>query len=193
MIGRPVLLRDPEGITAHLDHEGLSHRTKHLRGCHPKGAITEPVQVQAGAGKGHDRVKGKGQCTHSRGGFEHLDAEPPCRVAPELPRMHIVRFREAHDESRQGVIRYRDEHEIDIEHHGRKIENRHPGQQRLGSKPRDIRHSRDRYELMSGATQRSAEDRTDASGADDADAQPRRAQIAHRWSLEPGTVSGRAG
>lgn len=107
--------------------------------------------------------------------------------------MHIVRLREAHDEAGECIVGNRDEHQINIEHHGRKIEDRHTGQQRLGSKPRDIRNGGDRHEFMPGSTQRSAEDRTGASGADDADAQSRRAQVAHRWSLEPGTVSGCAG
>ena len=193
VIGRAVLLGDPERLATHLDDERLCHRPQHVGGGDPEGAVAEPGEVQARAGEGHHGVQGQRKGTHPGSRIEHSDAESPGRVAPELPRVHVAGLGKAGDQRRQRVIGHGDEHEVDSADGRGQIEDRHPRQHCLSPQPRDIRHRGHCSNVMTGPAQGGTEHGTDTSGPDHADAQPRRALIAHRWSLEAGTVGDRAG
>ena len=84
VVERTVLLRDPLGLPAHLDDQGLGGQPQLLGGGDAEGAAGEPLHVDLGAGEGHRRVQGQRQGARAARRVEHGGPVPPGGVHEEL-------------------------------------------------------------------------------------------------------------
>ena len=116
---------------------------------------------------------------------EHLRAVATGRVRHELAGVDGAGVDEPRDESGQDVVRDGEEDEVGVGDHLRHRQDRHPGQERVGTQARHVRHRGHSDDLVAGPSECCAEDSAHATGPHDPDAQPRRPRCAHVTERRP--------
>ncbi len=117
----PLLLRHMHRFATYLQHQGVGDRNQRRGGGNAENAAHQPIQIERGAGKGHNRVQCKRQRTHLGSWLKDRDTEAAAGVHDQLagppgayvcqpsnqPRQHVVRHGDQDKVSRRADIRRR--------------------------------------------------------------------------------------
>ena len=174
VVGRARRLLQDEGLPAELDDERLRDR-KHRGGRgHGHRAADEPGHIRGEPGEGHRRVDRQRNRPAALSRCEHGGAVATRGVGHQLARLPAPQVRQALDERLEGVVGHGQQDQLGALDNLLDLQDRHTGQQHLGALARLLRDRVDADDLVLHRPQRAAQDRPDAPGGDDADAQPSR-------------------
>lgn len=161
------LLRDPDGLSAHLDDERLSHGANRLGARHREGAVGKTVEVHTGAGERHGRMEGKAQGTDPRRRLKHSNTVTAGGMRHELTGVQGPCLDEAGDQTRQHVIGNGQQDEIGVT--GDQVSGQHGNsrEQCVGPQPGEVGDGRNGDDLVPSTAKSGAEDGAHPPGADD--------------------------
>ena len=193
VVDRPVLLLDPDRLTAHLEDQRLTEGAQGLQRGHREAAVDEPVQVDGRAGERHGRMEGERQGLAGDRRLKDGDAVDAGGVDDDLARMEGAGGRQPGHELGKRVVRDREQHELDGADDLPDRQDRYAGKQGRCPLQRPLAHRGDTDDAVPGLTQRRAQDGADPAGTDDPDAEARGTLcgVAHPANLPCGQVAGR--
>ena len=84
VVQRPALLRDPDRLATHLEHECLGHGSQRVGCRHSEAGTGEPAQVIGGAREGHRWMERQRQGADAGGRAQHINAVPTARMGDQL-------------------------------------------------------------------------------------------------------------
>ncbi|SCD99292.1 syndecan 1 [Streptomyces sp. IgraMP-1] len=169
VVERTGLLRDPLGLSAHLDDEGLGGEPQLVGGGDAEGAAGQALHVDRGAGEGHGGVQGERQRPGPAGGVEHADAVPARGVHQQLARADGAGGGESFDQAGQGVVRDGEEDEVGGGQHLGRGDQGDAREQGVGAAPGGVGDPGDGDGAVSGELERGRQGGADTARADHAD------------------------